>query len=88
MRLLEFFGQINELRSRIFSRDKGQAYGLYGAKNALVPTHLIVSSDGSDLKYTDDVYILSIQPASLTKYMKEIKTRIMQGEDIPQASLY
>ena len=80
MRLLEFFGQINELRGRIFIRGDGPILGLYGMANARVPTHIFVSADDSDLKYTDDIYALSIQPNNLKKLKREIMMKQAQGQ--------
>jgi hypothetical protein len=84
MRLLEFFGQINELRSRIFSRDNddGSATALYGSRYAKIPTHLFVSSDGSDLKYADDIYVVSPQPAKLKKFKSEILDKRFNKQEV------
>lgn len=87
MKLLEFFGQINELRSRIFSRTNsdGSATALYGSRHAKIPTHLFVSGDGSDLKYADDIYVVSPQPAKLKKFKSEILNKRYSGEEITQS---
>lgn len=84
MKLLEFFGQINELTARLFLRDNkdGSAAGVYGTSGASIPTHIIVSADGSDLKYTDDVYIVSLQPANLKKFKRELNKKQYMGQGI------
>lgn len=79
MKLLEFFGQINELRGRIFLKGDGPILGLYGSAGARIPTFIFVSSDGSDLKYADDIYALKIQPNNLKKLKREIMMKQARG---------
>jgi len=79
MKLLEFFGQINELRGRVFTKGDGPILGLYGSAGARIPTHIFVSSDGSDLKYADDIYALKIQPNNLKKLKRDIMMKQARG---------
>lgn len=79
MKLLEFFGQINELRGRVFTKGDGPILGLYGSAGARIPTFIFVSSDGSDLKYADDIYALKIQPNNLKKLKREIMMKQARG---------
>ena len=80
MKLLEFFCQINELRGRVFTKGDGPILGLYGSAGARVPTYIFVSSDGSDLKYADDIYALKIQPNNLKKLKREIMMKQARGQ--------
>lgn len=84
MKLLEFFGQINELRGRIYTRGEGSVLGLFGTARAKVPTHLLVSADGSDLKYTDDIYALKLQPSKLQKEYQELSRINYVGGNLTQ----
>jgi hypothetical protein len=80
MKLLEFFGQINELRGRIFTKGDGPIFALYGTSGAGIPSHIFVSADGSDLEYADDIYALNIQPNNLKKLKREIMMKQARGQ--------
>jgi len=75
MHLLEFFGQLNELRDRVFTRSRDNLLALYGTSRAEIPTHILMSSDNSDLKYADDIYIISLQPTKLKKEYSELSRK-------------
>jgi len=85
MKLLEFFGQINELQSRVFTRGSGPIKGFYGTRNAIIPTVILVSQDGSDLEYADDVYAVKLQPNSLKKLKKEINMKQFRGQEVSES---
>ena len=82
MKLLEFFGIINELQTNVYSRGGGSIKGFYGTRNAQIPTLILLSTDGSDLKYADDVYALRLQPNSLRKVKRDLSMKQYRGQEL------
>ena len=81
MKLLEFFGQLNELRNQIFMSGRDNLLALYGRRGARIPTHLLIAKDGN-LKDADSIYAVTFQPAKLEKQYKQIARKTYANEEL------
>ena len=70
MKLLEL---LNELRKRFTHRSIGSVSGLYANSNsATLPSEVFVSRDGRDLKQSEQVLAIKIQPKKLATLKNEL----------------